>query len=157
MSKENSLEEIFKITPEQILGEEEGGHELERFREFSEIFRAYMRCNLLPLVDDVGNIITKNVVDSLSLTRVLIDYHWNDWSTADSMVKGGKEILQCAFAKDSTADQLTGYDSIEHGLSPIEKEDLALFQLLGDISEKIVDGLNMHSEPEFSEDVYIEG
>ena len=52
-------DEIFRITPEQILGEEEGGHELERFREFCEIFRAYMRCNLLPLVDDMGNIITK--------------------------------------------------------------------------------------------------
>lgn len=151
-----SLEEIFRITPEQILGEEEGGHELDRFREFCEIFRAYMRCNLLPLVDDVGNIITKNVVDSLSLTRVLIDYHWNDWSTADSMIKGGKEILQCAYAKDSTADQLTGYDSIEHELPYIEKEDLALFQLLGDISEKIVDGLNMRSDSAFDEDIHIE-
>lgn len=156
-----SLEEIFRITPEQILGEEgldeEGlDPELDRFREFCEIFRAYMRCNLLPLVDDVGNIITKNVADSLSLTRVLIDYHWNDWSNTDSVTKGDGSVLQCAFAKDDSADKLTGYDSIEHELSQIEKEDLALFQLLGDISEKIVDGLNIRSEPTFDEDIYIE-
>ena len=29
-----SLEEIFRITPEQILGEEEGGHELEDLENF---------------------------------------------------------------------------------------------------------------------------
>lgn len=150
-----SLEEIFRITPEQILGEGLDP-ELDRFREFCEIFRAYMRCNLLPLVDDVGNIITKNVTDSLSLTRVLIDYHWNDWSNTDSLTRDDGSILQCAFAKDESADKLTGYDSIEQELSQIEKEDLALFQLLGDISEKIVDGLNIRSEPTFDEDVYIE-
>ena len=72
------------------------------------------------------------------------------------MIKGGKEILQCAYAKDSTADQLTGYDSIEHELPHIEKEDLALFQLLGDISEKIVDGLNMRPDSAFDEDIQIE-
>ena len=139
----DSIEEIFRITPEQILGEEEGGPELEKFSEFCEIFRAYMRCNLLPLIDKDGNIIKTNVIDSLSLTRVLIDYHWNDWSQRESYIRGDKGVLQCAYAKDESADKLTGYDSIEHELSEIEKEDLALFQLLGDISEKIVDGLNI--------------
>lgn len=148
----NSIEEIFRITPEQILGEEEGGPELEKFSEFCEIFRAYMRCNLLPLIDEDGNIIKTNVVDSLSLTRVLIDYHWNDWSQRESHIRGDKGILQCAYAKDESADKLTGYDSIEHELSEIEKEDLALFQLLGDMSEKIVDGLNITEGVTFKRD-----
>ena len=115
-----------------------------------------MKCYLLPLIDDDGNIIPNNVIDSLNLTRVLIDYHWNEWSAVDAVTKGDGSILQCAFAKDTTADQLTGYDSIDHSLSIIEKEDLAIFQLLGDISEKIVDGMNIGSDITFEGNIFLD-
>ena len=127
---------IFEITPEEILSGwgKEGTH-LYRFRTFCDIFRAYMRYNYLQLIDEEGNIDTKNISDSLQLSRVLIDYHWSEWSTRYS---SDEKQLHCAFAKDESADRLTGYQTIDQDESEEMKEDLHHLQLLGDISERLV-------------------
>jgi len=138
-------DEIFSIAPDVIISDdmgEENTH-LHRFRTFCDIFRAYMRYNYLPLIDESGTIDTKNISDCLQLSRVLIDYHWSDWSARYST---DEKQLHCAFAKDASADRLTGYQSIDKDESEKMKEDLHHLQLLGDISERLVQDMDKGSD-----------
>jgi hypothetical protein len=145
---------IFGITPEQILSEEEDiaeGDLLYKFRTFCDIFRAYMKYNFLPLIDESsGTIDTKNISDCLQLSRVLIDYHWSEWSERYSTEE---KQLHCAFAKDASADRLTGYQSIDQDEDPTMQEDLHHLQLLGDISERLVQEMDKGLEYDVSIDV----